>query len=126
MYVIIIIIIVNFWAMPLGASAVQYLNSNSNIYARHPRASAYISGKARVPVWSLICYTSGTLKIYPNLKSTAQLAYIVTDADCDCGRYIYILTFPNISMMYQYQEFINFSIMNSCRYYSTYFHYGII
>ena len=34
-YVIIIIIIVNFWAMPLGTSAVlpaQYLNSNSNAY----------------------------------------------------------------------------------------------
>ena len=32
------------------------------------------------------------------MKSTAQL---VTDADCDCGRYYSVLiTFPNVSMMY--------------------------
>ena len=44
---------------------------------------------------SLICYTSGTLKICPNLKLPAQLAYIVTDADYDCGRYFNVsLTFP--------------------------------
>ena len=34
---------------------------------------------------NLICYTSGTLKICPNLKLTAQLAYIVTVADFDYG-----------------------------------------
>ena len=26
-------------------------------------------------------------KICPNLKSTAELAYIITDTDSDCGRY---------------------------------------
>ena len=32
---------------------------------------------------------------------TAQLAYIVTDADCDCGRYFNIfITFPNVSVTY--------------------------
>ena len=42
-----------------------------------------------------------TLKIRPNLKLTAQLAYVVTDTGCDCGRYFNILiTFPNVSMMY--------------------------
>ena len=47
-------------------------------------------------------YTSGTLKICLNLKLIAQLAYIVTDADCDCGRYFNVfITFPNISMMYR-------------------------
>ena len=36
-----------------------------------------------------------------NLKLTAQLAYIVTDADCDSGRYFNIfMMFPNISMTY--------------------------
>ena len=61
----------------------------------------YISGKARVPVLYLICYTSGTLKICPNLKLTAQIAYIVIDTDCDCGRYLYIfIMFPNIYIMY--------------------------
>ena len=39
-----------------------------------------ISGKARVPVLH-------PLKICANSKSTAQLAYIVTDTDSDCGRY---------------------------------------
>ena len=62
---------------------------------QRPRVSAYISGKARVPVLQLICYTSGTLKICPNLKLTAQLAYIVTDTDYDCGRYFNVsMTFP--------------------------------
>ena len=41
-------------------------------------------------------------KIHPNLKLTAQLAYIVTDADCDCGSLFFniFITFPNVSMMY--------------------------
>ena len=34
-------------------------------------------------------------KIRPNLKATAQLAYIVTDADCDYGS-----LFSNVSMTY--------------------------
>ena len=49
----------------------------------------------------LICYTSSILKTCPNLKSTAQLAYTVTDVHCDCGRYFNVfITFPNISMTY--------------------------
>ena len=51
----------------------------------------------------VLCYTSSTLKIFPNLKSTTQPAYIITDidADCDCGRYFNILIMlPNISMTY--------------------------
>ena len=72
-----------------------------DIYVQRSRASAYISGKAQVPVLQLIFYTSGTLKICPNLMLTAQLAYIVTDADCDCGRYFNVfIMFPNISMTY--------------------------
>ena len=47
-------------------------------------------------------------KTCPNLKSTTQLAYIVTDADYDCGRYFNVfitftnvsMTFPNVSMMF--------------------------
>ena len=61
----------------------------------------YISGKARMSVLYLMCYTSGTQKICQNLKSTAQLAYIVTDTDCDCGRYFNVfVTFSNISITY--------------------------
>ena len=30
-----------------------------------------------------VCYISSTLKICATFKLTAQLAYIVTDADCD-------------------------------------------
>ena len=40
-------------------------------------------------------------KNLPNLKSTAQLAYIVTDIDSDCGRYYNVfIAFPNVYMMY--------------------------
>ena len=58
------------------------------IYARSPRAAgprAHISGKARVLVLQLICYTSGSLKICPNLMLIFPSAYIVTDIDYDCG-----------------------------------------
>ena len=67
--------------------------------AQHLRVSVYISGKARVPMLLLIiiCYTSGTLKICLNLKLTVQRAYIVTAADCNCGRYLHVsLMFPNL------------------------------
>ena len=48
-------------------------------------------------------------KICPNLKLTAPLAYIVTDADCDCGRYFNVfIMFPNVSMTY---PIVLFSIM---------------
>ena len=40
-------------------------------------------------------------KICPNLKLTGQVAYIVTDTDCDFGRYFNVfITFPNVSMTY--------------------------
>ena len=40
-------------------------------------------------------------EMYANLKSTAQLAYIVTDVDCDCERYFNIfITFSNVSVTY--------------------------
>ena len=46
---------------------------------------AYISGKARVPMLQLICYTSSTLKSAQNLTSIFPSVYIVTDSDYDCG-----------------------------------------
>ena len=64
-----------------------FVRALPNIYAQCPRTNVYISAKAQVPVLLLISYTSVTLKICPNLKSTAQLAYIVTDADGYCGKY---------------------------------------
>ena len=70
---------------------------------QHPRVRAYIrqSTSACVITNNHAVYAHGTLKICPNLKWTTQLVFIVTDADCDCGRYFNIfITFPNISMMY--------------------------
>ena len=40
-------------------------------------ASADISGNARVSVLQLICYTSGTLKICPNLYSVPQHSFYI-------------------------------------------------
>ena len=57
-----------------------------DIYALALGRRVYISGKARVPVITNMLH-SGTTKICPNLKSTSQLAYIITDTDSDCGRY---------------------------------------
>ena len=38
-------------------------------------------------------------KIHPNLRATAQLAYIVTDADCDYGRLFNVfIRYLNVSM----------------------------
>ena len=52
-------------------------------------------------ITTVICYTSSTIKICPNLEFTAQLAYIVTDTDSDRGRYFNIfIRFPNVSIMY--------------------------
>ena len=53
---------------------------------------ADISGNAQVPVLQLPCYTSGTLKICPNLLLTALPIYIAKDSHCDYS--ILILTFP--------------------------------
>ena len=68
----------------MGTSALPYMCAQS------PRAAgrglrAYISGKARVPMLQLICYTSGTLKSAQNLMSMFPSVYIVTDSDYDCG-----------------------------------------
>ena len=52
---------------------------------QHPRASADISGNARMPVLQLICNTSGTLKICPNLPLNALLFYIVSGTHPDHG-----------------------------------------
>ena len=56
------------------------------------RASVVISGNARVPILQLICYTSDTLKIFPNLLLIALPIYIAKDGHCDYG--IFILMFP--------------------------------
>ena len=55
-----------------------------------PRASAYtqiMQNMSAHVITNILCYTSGTLKICPNLKSTVQLAYntVVTNTDSDCG-----------------------------------------
>ena len=54
-----------------------------DMYARSSRA--YISGKSRVHMLQVICNTSGTLKICPNLMLIFRPLYIVTDTRCDCG-----------------------------------------
>ena len=59
-----------------------------DMYARGPQARglrAYISGKSRVHMLQVICNTSGTLKICPNLMSIFPPLYIVTGTRCDCG-----------------------------------------
>ena len=50
------------------------------MYVLCRRVSADISGNARVPVLQLIYYTSGTLKIYPNLLLTTLPIYIAKDS----------------------------------------------
>ena len=69
-----------------------------DMYARSLKAC--ISGKLLVPITTTTCYTSGALKICPNLKPTAQLACIVTDADCDHEGYLMFYNVSHISMMY--------------------------
>ena len=69
-----------------------------DMYARHLRASADISGNAQVPVLQLICYTSGTLKICPNLLLIALPICIAKNSHCDYG--ILILTFPCLFIQY--------------------------
>ena len=54
-----------------------------DIYTQHPKACSALEHFA----YMYNRHTSGTLKICPNLKWTAQLAYIVTDTDSDRGRY---------------------------------------
>ena len=52
-----------------------------DMYARSLRAAgprAYISGESRAPMLQVICITSGTLKICPNLQAFALPIYITT------------------------------------------------
>ena len=51
----------------------------SDMYARGPQARglrAYTSGESRTPMLQVICITSGTLKICPNLQAFALPIYI--------------------------------------------------
>ena len=73
------------------------------MHIRHSKSACVITNN--------LCYISSTLKICPNLKPTAQLVYIVIDADCDYERLF--LQIYNIS-----QTFYNISCSN-------YFDYGI-
>ena len=49
------------------------------------RVSADISGNTQVPVLQHIYYTSGILKIFPDLLLTAQPIYIPKKNHCDYG-----------------------------------------
>ena len=62
-------------------------NALPDIYARCPRGECVYIRQS-----TLACVITNMLlfqhyKICPNLKSTTQLAYIVTNTDSDCGRY---------------------------------------
>ena len=62
-----------------------------DIYTRCPRVCSaqgqvcIISNKAEVPVLYYMLHFRHS-KIHPNLKATAQLAYLVADANCDYRR----------------------------------------
>ena len=60
------------------AHALRPVAQGVGIYSRQI-SSAHV-------ITNIISTTSGTLKIHPNLKETAQLVYIVIDANCDGGR----------------------------------------
>ena len=46
---------------------------------------AYISGESRAPMLQVMCITSGTLKIYPNLQAFALPIYITMSIRFDHG-----------------------------------------
>ena len=46
---------------------------------------AYISGESRAPMLQIICITSGTLKICPNLQAFALPIYITMSIHFDYG-----------------------------------------
>ena len=59
-----------------------------DMYARSPSAAglrAYISGESRAPMLQLICITSGTLKMCPNLQAFALPIYITMSIRFDYG-----------------------------------------
>ena len=62
-----------------------------DMYVRCPRVSANISGKARVPVFQLICYTSSTPKICPNHLTTVLTLYIRAHSHYDWDLYLNIV-----------------------------------
>ena len=55
----------------------------SDMYAQSPRA--YILGESRVPMLQVICITSGTLKICPNLQAFALPIYITMNIRFNYG-----------------------------------------
>ena len=94
-----------------------------DMYTPCLRVSADISGNARVPLLQLICYTSGTLKICPNLLLTALPIYIAKDSHCDYGHFN-----TNVSMTFIYTEhptsfdygsLLNVNEQMFCRFYRT-------
>ena len=54
-----------------------------DMYARGPRAC--ILGKSQAPMLQVVCITSGTLKICPNLQVTALPIYITMSSRFDYG-----------------------------------------
>ena len=59
-----------------------------DMYARGPQAQglrAYISGESRAPMLQVICITSGTLKICPNLQAFALPIYVTMSIRFDYG-----------------------------------------
>ena len=63
----------------IGTSALP------DMYERRPMVTVDILGNVRVPVLQLIRYTSGTLKICPNLLWTTLPIYITRDSNFDNG-----------------------------------------
>ena len=57
-----------------------------DMYARGLRA--YISGESRAPMLQVICITSSTLKICPNLQASALPIYITMSIRFDYGIFI--------------------------------------
>ena len=103
--------------LPIGTECLSPIEATCNscntgnsalpdMYAWRP-ASADISGNAQVPVLQLICYTSSTLKIYPNLFQTTQ------DSHYDYGIFN-----TNVSMTFIYTihptSFDYGSLLNVC------------
>ena len=87
-------------------TCISYINTGKitlpDLYTWRPSAYTYIrqSTSAYVITNTYVSYTSGTLKICPNLENV-QLLYIVTGADYDSGDYFNIsIMFANISMMF--------------------------
>ena len=62
-----------------------------DMYTRSSRAAglrAYISGESQAPMLQVICITSGTLKICPNLQCSALPIHITMGIRFDYGIFI--------------------------------------